>query len=158
MSRRRTRPKLAQHLSYPIGAKEIKESLGGVLNAEKLSVRFVRDAVYPGREWRKVLANRLPYMIAQVSYHPLLPPSYSTPNQPFMEGWFDQQWELRVYPVLRELRSVANELLVSNGLPAVKTWFEQSDANGWDLLKHSLQLIFDPEKSTLSRVQTDFIS
>ena len=95
------------------------------------------------------LRDDTPYAILQASFDPQRKPGYAAASERDLE-----QWDLRVNPVLREHRHAAHDLLLTEGMPAVRSWLEASSTRGWLLLHHQLDLVFDPTDGTLRAVES----
>jgi len=66
------------------------------------------------------------------------------------DGYFDTTWELTVYPVLSTLRHSANQLLRTEGLPAIVDWLQHSSRPSWLAVSQKLEIDFDPEAASLA--------
>lgn len=128
------RYKLPRHLSYPVGAKSIRDALAGAPHFEALSVGFYDTCVYPGSKFRRLLLERQPYKVMEARYQPARKPGISAMNKMVEWGRYDEDWRLSVYPVLVEYRHLVNRLLVDQGLPAIVRWLKNV-GQGW-LDKH----------------------
>lgn len=147
----RYRSKLPGHLSYPIGAQALSEALAGAPHAEALTVGFSDDLfAYSAVDFQRLLRERKPYKILEAEHKPARKPGISASNQSVEEGWFDEKWEIRVFPVLCELRHLANRLLKDQGLPAVAQWLRSSQQPGWNSRQQWLELVFDPAGETIT--------
>ena len=69
-----------------------------------------------------MLVENQPYPIMSAAYHPARKPGLSAAEFMIERGWYDEHWDLTVYPVLRKTRSIAKGLLVEHGLPALTRW------------------------------------
>ncbi len=143
------RNKLPRHLSYPIGAEAISNALAGLPHFEKLTLTFIDQSVWRASEFQRLLLERLPYKIMEASHQPARKPGISTANSMLQDGSYDDKWELRVYPVLAEFRSVANGLLRDQGLPAVAAWLKSSQQRGWTAIGRGIELRFNPAEVSL---------
>jgi hypothetical protein len=146
----RLKAKLPRHLSYPIGAGPISEALAGVPHFEALFVTFRDEAVWPASEFRRLLAERLPYKVMAAEYQPARKPGISGSDHMVRSGWYEEKWELRVYPVLAEFRPLANRLLRGEGLPAIVAWLKSSDWAGWITTWQRIELMFNPTDESLT--------
>ena len=113
--------KLAHTLSYPIGAEVVSASLKGVPQESALTIGFYDKPVIFASDFAKLRESNSPYPIFSVSYRHIQP-GLSASNQFLAEGWYEETWELSVYPVPRQLKSLARNALVSEGLPQVRNW------------------------------------
>jgi hypothetical protein len=151
----RSKAKLPKTLSYPLGAEAISEALAGAPHADELSLSFYDRAVWPATEFNRFIREGLPYRILSAAYMPPLKPGHSAPNTLVESGWYQGHWSITVYPVLRELRHAAGQLLRELGLPAVVRWLRSSGRAGWDTRQHSIGLVFSPTNGTLSIARED---
>lgn len=139
----RYKSKLPGHLSYPIGAEVLSKALEGSPHAELLSVGFRENPLIFASDFQRLLSERQPYLLLRAEYKPAQRPGISASNDSVEKGWYDEKWELDVYPVLRPLRSLAHGLLLGTGLPAVAQWLWSSRRDGWSRRQQWLDLIFD---------------
>lgn len=146
----RVKAKLPRNLSYPIGAEALGEELAGAPHAESLSVTFRDEAVWPNSEFRRLLTERLPYRILAAEFRPARGPGLIASNDMLERGWFDESWQLTVYPVLSEFRHVANRLLREEGLPAIVRWLRSSGRAGWSTRSQRIELVFGPADTSLA--------
>ncbi|HEX7184613.1 MAG TPA: hypothetical protein VF756_22505 [Thermoanaerobaculia bacterium] len=142
--------RLPGHLSYPIGAQALSAALAGAPHAEALTVAFSEHAVVSALDFQRLLRTRQPYRILRAEHEPARRPGISASNQMVEKGWYDEKWEIRVFPVLRELRHLANRLLKEEGLPAVAQWLRSSQQKGWDSRQQWIELVFDPSGETIT--------
>src|SRR5882762_9302868 len=103
----RYKSKLPKGLAYPIGAEALTTALADAPHAASLSVSFYGRPVWPGSRFRETLARRHPYKILAAEFRPSCKPGYSGPEFLVEDGWYDEKWQLTVYPVVRELRYLA---------------------------------------------------
>jgi hypothetical protein len=146
----RFRSKLPRHLSYPVGAEAISEALAGAPHFDSLSVAFNDGAVWPASGFRRLLAEKLPYVIIKAAFSPARGPGLTGAAFMIEKGSYDEQWELHVYPILSEFRSVANRLLREQGLPAIANWLRSSDHAGWRTVPRRVELVFGPADGSLA--------
>jgi hypothetical protein len=64
-------------------------------------------------------------------------------------GWYGEHWELRVYPVLREFRHVANRLLLEQGLPDLARWLRKVESVSKGITTQRSMLVFNPAEGSL---------
>jgi hypothetical protein len=103
--------------------------------------------MWPASEFRRVLLTKAPYLILEVKYSPF--GLHGRPRSVADSGLFDDEWEIWVRAVARELRHLANCLLQEQGLPAVVAWLRSSEQRGWLSRQQTLELIFNPAEETL---------
>jgi hypothetical protein len=145
----RYRDKLPREQSYPVGAGAISEAQADAPHVEALSVAFQDQAVWHASEFRRILSERQPYRILEASFRPASKPGISASKHMIELGWYDEVWEIQVYPVLAEFRHRANRLLIEQGLPGIARWLRSSDRSGWVERSHRVELIFIPVEESL---------
>src|SRR5579883_595496 len=106
----RLKAKLPRHLSYPIGAEALSKALADAPHVESLAVTFWDEAVWPTSEFRRLLTERLPYRIMAAEFRPARGPGLTGSNDMLEGGWYNESWQLTIYPVLSEFRHLANRL------------------------------------------------
>lgn len=146
----RHKAKLSRQLSYPIGAEALTESLADAPQVGSLSVAFWGKPVCPGSSFRQDRAQEQLYQVLVAEYRPAQQPGYAGMRFLIERGWYDEKWELHVYPVVRELRHLANGLLRERGLPLVLQWLRSLEQPGWLAREQRIELVFNPVEGTLS--------
>lgn len=117
------RKELSSLLSYPLGAKDISESLEGVPQFDALSIVFSPGQNNPHRV-------ESPFLVLRVNYTNRVP-GRSASNDMVEKGWYDPKWEINVGAVPRPLRRTVKATLVTEALPKVRQWLlSNSDATG----------------------------
>src|SRR5262249_24477960 len=81
--------------------------------------------------FQRLLRESSPYPLLVAEYRPASKPGYGGATFLVEAGWYEAKWELRVNPVLRELRAVASAALRETRLPAGAEWLRSSGAPGW---------------------------
>jgi hypothetical protein len=79
----------------------------------------------------------------------LRPPGISASKAYIEEGWYDEKWALRVNPVLREYRHLANELIKEKGCAFLSNWLKTSSDARWKNFRQQCDLVFSPVEKTL---------
>jgi hypothetical protein len=143
--------KLANTLSWPLGAEAISAGLAGVPHAADFTLYFANSPVWPASAFQRILRERRPYAVLVARYQPARRPGYMGSTAMFEAGWDDAKWQLQVNPVPRPLRSTVGALLREQGLPAVADWLRGSTRPGWEGRGHCLELVFAPAEGTLAR-------
>jgi hypothetical protein len=143
------RNKLPKHLSYPVGAGEISTALAAAVHVKPLSLGFHSRPVEPASEFQRILVARQPYSIVQAIYHPARKPGLSAAAFMIEAGWYDECWDLAVYPVLREHRHIANRLLQERGFPALSLWVHKAVRAAQEMVTQRMELVFDPAEESL---------
>lgn len=140
---------IPRFLSYPVGAQVISTALEGVPHSEDIHLCF-HGASFPAEESLRAMREGRPHRILHVRFTPERSPGYSGSNDFVERGWYKPKWELWIYPVLREQKHVANQLLKAVALPVVGDWMRLSTNAGWNLSQHELRFEFRPVEGTLS--------
>jgi hypothetical protein len=151
----RLKARLPRYLSYPVGAEAISGALVGARHIEALSVTFNDQAVWPASEFRRLLVERLSYRVMAAEYRPTRKPGIGAADFMVRRGWYDERWELVVYPVLAEFRHLTNRLLLEEGMPAIATWLKSSGRSGWNASWHRIELWFDPVAGSIAARESD---
>jgi hypothetical protein len=141
--------KIPKTLSYPLGAEAISEALSTALHVEDFSLSFRNSPIWPASEFHRLLRESLPYKLMVVEHHPALKLNYAH------QGVYNEEWNLRVNPVQRQLRQQAGELLKKQGFPAIIEWLRLSHQPGWGTRQHRLALVFNPAKGALTLQRED---
>jgi hypothetical protein len=145
----RYKSKLGKHLSYPVGAQEISAALAGAPHVDALSLTFFAHPGVLVSPFQRALRERLTYAVLKAEYHSARKPGLSAAAFVIEGGWYDERWELTVYPVLRELRYVANRLLHERGFPALALWLRKAQGQARGMLEERLELVFNPAEQSL---------
>lgn len=143
------RDKLSKRLSYPVGAEEISNSLADAGDLRPFSLSFCARPVEPASQFQRVLAARQPYTIVRAEYRPARKPGLSAAAFMIEAGRYDERWVLDVYPVLRELRHIANQLLRDRGFPAMRLWLDKAAGSARGLVIQNMEIVFDPAGESL---------
>ncbi len=146
----RRKSKLPADLSYPIGAREVNQSLSDAPHLETISLTFRDRPTYRASEFRRWLKDKVPYPVVVAEFHPARKPSFAAPRLWIEEGWFNEKWELAVYPVPRKLRHSAHRLLLEQGVARLLQWLHASKAPGWTSCQRRCELVFDPGEETIT--------
>ena len=145
-----SKAKLPKTLSYPIGAAAISEALFGAPHSDKLCLSFEDAPLWRASTFQRILKDGLPYRIMEARYHAPYQLGYSRAR--ILDAG---HWLVHVYPVRRDLRSVAGALLRTQGLLMMVEWLRSSGQIGWLDRYHTLDLVFAPLNGTLSSRRTD---
>ncbi len=127
----RFRWRISKDLAFPIGAKQISEALEGVPQYASLTVGFVchYDLTTAARI-REILNSSEPLGVLEARYRHDRPGRSA--SREFIEmGWYEETWELSVYPVPRERKFATMTLLLTTGLPKICTWLETPRPETW---------------------------
>lgn len=114
--------KLPHGWSYPMGAEELSEWLEGVEGAAQSPLHF-SDYQIRNSRYRLNRFKDMPYQILGITYsRPLI----KSDLQFLASRGQDDQWEVRVDPVPSEHRARIHACVVSEGLPQIRKWLEQT--------------------------------
>lgn len=117
------------HLSYPVGLELLATALDHVPQADQLSVWFVvHSAKATEIEHKRRNGEYYPVLAARFHHSRL---GYSECNDLREAGFYDPQWDIKVYAVGRECRSVARKLLLDQGIPAIAAWLQTPRSDTW---------------------------
>ena len=133
--------KLPKFVSYPIGAEALSAGLAGAPYVDSFSLQFVG----PSLCFQRIVVERLPCTIFSAKYNP----SHKMGQRGC--GFVDEEWVIAVFPVLRELRHLANCLLREQGLAWVVEWLRSSHEPGWLEQEHRIELIFNPTEESITK-------
>jgi hypothetical protein len=141
--------KLPRHLSYPAKAGEISTALAGAPHLDELTLDFYSGPVDLASEFQQMLTDRSPYPVVQAEYRPAQKPGLSAAAFTIAAGWYDERWQLTVYPVLRGLRHLANGLLHQQGFPALRQWLDTAREASRSMNVQRIELVLDPAPGAL---------
>lgn len=145
----RARVKLPYHLSYPIGAEALSEGLEKAPRREILGLFFRSRPVLASAEFQRWLRDREPYPILVAEYRPALDEASKKTSVLEKLGLTDERLEIAVYPVAREARTIANDLLGDLGLVHLAKWLKGATTREWANTVRRLELIFSPREGTI---------
>jgi hypothetical protein len=146
----RFRSKLPKNLTYPIGAEAITAGLAGAPHLDAVQLKFYERPIEPASRFRQALKEQLPYPIVVAEYHPARTPGLSAAGFMIEAGWYNERWELTVYPVLREFRHVAIRLLLEWGFPALSRWMREAEPGSRGITTQRADLVFNPAEGSLT--------
>lgn len=116
-------------MAYPIGAEILSESLANVPQFEKLVIWF-SSYNYSASNRQQLRKENEPYEICRISMiHPLK--AFSASKYFIEEGFYNENWEIHIHPVPRELKNVAKQILIQDVLPKAKEWMEIPRTEIW---------------------------
>lgn len=135
-------------MAYPIGAELISANLIGVPQFEKLTICFTPHNFDFASDLQEARKQGEPYKIFEVSMiHPLQ--RFSASKELIEEGYYEENWEINVYPVPRELKSTAKQLLLDKALPKAKEWLEKSRTEIWKTGRKNFQVLFNEKENSI---------
>ena len=132
--------KLPKTHSYPIGAELLSESLASVPQLEALSLNFYGLWAFEGKgNLQSVLkVNHINIRESQYSSKSLV-----------AQGFYNDTWEIVLYPVLAERKAELKRLLLFEGLPKVKEWLSAKRSQTWLEGRRTLSVSFDSNSRSL---------
>lgn len=137
--------KISHTLSYPLGAGEISEFAGEFPQLDRTSIRFVSQHGIWASHWNKMLREGTPYNVLECIHKCI-------DDRPLYGSSDNIVWTIRVYPVLRSLRSHAHEGLLNQALPLLHKWLVGTSTDAGRRRVSSLMWFqFDPIEKSVSR-------
>lgn len=141
----RWRQKLSERLSYPIGAELLSRELEKHPELPKLELRFSSSPILSESEFRRMLENRLPYVVLRVQFV-RWDKRLSYGDDQWIQEYLRGKWTLDVFPVLRSLKSRVKEKLTSEALPQVAAWMTKPREPAWYYGRKEFDVVFQPEE------------
>lgn len=140
----RNRYKLPKTMSYPIGAESVSAALADVPQRDLLNVGFFFSATFlkEHKQDRSFRIFEVEFMKSEMSL--------SASNSFIERGKYEERWELSVYPVPRQMKSIAQRLLLEKGLPHVAQWLATERTPLWKTGRKSLTILFDQAEESIS--------
>ncbi len=133
--------KIPQTHSYPLGAELFTEALSSVPQLELLGLSF--RGVWALKDKGKL------HPVLEVNHMNFRETQYSSKGLA-AQGFYDESWEIIVYPIFREQREEVKRLLLAEGLPKVKEWLSTERSPAWLEGRKSLFVSFDEGSQSLS--------
>jgi hypothetical protein len=131
--------KIPQTHFYPAGAELLSESSPSVPQFELLTLNFYGL-------WAKDKSNLQP--VLKVNHINIRESQYSSKNL-VAQGFYQDTWEIVIYPVPRERKAEVKRLLVAEGLLKVKEWLSAKRSPAWLEGRKTLSVSFDEGFQTL---------
>lgn len=144
----RYKSKLPKSLLYPIGAQDISDRLKGMPQEPGLSLGFYDRPTIFASDFQKLRSSNSPYPIISASFRKLQP-GFSGSNRDIAEGYYDENWEISVYPVAGKHRSVAKRGLLDDGLQQIRNWLSMNRSPSWKQGRKTLELLFSESDGKL---------
>ena len=132
--------KIPQTHSYPVGAKSLSEALSSVPQLESLNLNFY--GLWASKDKSNLQS------VLNVNHINIRENQYSSKNL-VAQGFYNETWEIIVYPVLREQKAEVQRLLLAEGLPKVKEWLSAKRSPTWLEGRRTLSISFDSGSRTL---------
>jgi hypothetical protein len=138
------RAKLPKTMSYPIGAESVSETLAQVLQRDLLNLNFVFHS-----HFIKELERDSPFAIFEAEFTKF--DMHLTASNYFIErGNYEEKWKLTVYPVPRQMKSIAKKLLLEKGLPRIAKWLATKRTPSWKTGRKTITILFDQAEESIS--------
>jgi hypothetical protein len=145
------RNRLPGGLSYPISASVVSEMLDGAPRIDRARLSFIDRPHWRATVFHRWLRERTPYPIFEGSFRATGDKARSGASAYWRRAPNDEyECEFRIYPVRRELRSLANRLLREQGLPLVRNWLDRSRQTSLQFRGQTLRLVFDVDEEQLT--------
>jgi hypothetical protein len=137
------RSQIAHELSYPVGAEMVSEALAEVPQFELLTLTLRMPYEVTPAHIRQASDSGGYLCVFDAAYRNVNPGLCGSQDS-IERGWYDEAWELSVYPVLRENKAVAREALRARGLPAVRDWLATPRPDTWRIGRRRLAVRVRP--------------
>lgn len=134
--------KIGKRLSYPVGSKGISKVFEGLPQVSKSTLSFADKPTNASR-FNEILQNRDDYDILVCRIEP---EGYTYPDRGSLNNI---SWHVTIYPVLRELKLVANEALEANGLPPFREFLLKTHRIGDSPIIPYFSVKFKPNEKTI---------
>lgn len=146
--------KLPRTHSYPIGAEALSEAFRNVPQFSKLSLHFhycATTTVFSSTYLKSVLKRNSYEIFAATFQH--IQPGLSSSNQFIERGWYDETWELHIYPVTREFKQAAKNALLNDGIARVEQWLITPRTETWKYGRKSCSVLFSESDGMIQFLQ-----
>ena len=132
--------KIPQTHSYAVGAELLSESLSSVPQYESLKLNFYGLwAATRKKESQPLLTVN----------HINIPENQYSSKALVNQGFYDDTWEIVVYPVLRTQKAKVRGLLLTEGLPKVREWLSTKRNSTWLEGRRTLSIFLDVGSDSL---------
>ena len=142
-----TKDRIPSSMAYPVGAEWLTRELDGVPQLECLSIHFLANPCGRASKFQKVLQQLLPYCILAAKYRHIQP-GVSAGELDIRLGFYEETWEIAVYPVPRKGKFAAQRSL-SDAMPKVRDWFSEARETTWRTGRHSCRCTYDPVEESI---------
>jgi hypothetical protein len=133
------RSKIPKTHSYPVGAELVTDFLGHVPQLDRLTLMFYGLWAKGANNWQPSLS---------VNYINIRENQYSS-KELAAQGFYQDKWEIVVYPVLREHKNLVSTLLKTGALLRVKRWLIAPRTSTWLEGRRTLWVLFDEVSESL---------
>ena len=116
--------KIPKGFSFPIGAKDISESLEGIPQYNKFELTFHnRDTLWASKFQERIKEKDF-ITVIEISYSRFRP-TISTPKNWEESGYSNPKWMVSVYALPSEHRSKTKAQLLEIAMPLYKKWLDE---------------------------------
>ena len=113
--------KISKGFSFPIGAKDISESLQGIPQYDKFVLTFHGRDTFWASKFNEKLKNKESITIIEINYS-RIKATITTPKDWEETGYSSPKWSVRVYALPSEYRLNTKNQLTEEAMPAFKKW------------------------------------
>jgi hypothetical protein len=142
------RQKLPKFLSYPIGAEILTDALSSAPQIDSLTVSF---GTRYGSLQDKTYRNQ-PYEILRTNYSYLRSNRFTPNSWETSTHYNNEVWDIKVYAIPTELKSLVKKLLLLEGLSKVLAWLQAERTPLWLEGYRDFVVLFDEKEGILSYV------
>jgi hypothetical protein len=128
------KPRLSSQFAWSIGVEALSNYFSDVPQYEDLRVWFSDRPLKYRSTMQKIATEKLPYQIFTMWY--------SITRR-------DPSWYFMVYPVESRKKSLARELLESEGFPWIRSWLKTEHNDTEMITPHHLMCVFHPASNSL---------
>lgn len=125
-------------MAYPLGFELLREHFGDLPQWQDVWLGFYPETTVFASEFRHILSSGDPYCILSVKHH---------------INYIALGWQISVYPVFRELKSVARAALIQSAFTPLHDFMAKARVHRH--YRNKAETIFDPHAGTCS-VKVDF--
>ena len=122
--------KISKELSWPVNAKMISEGLEHVPQYGKLGIYFFDCSTTFKSEFKKRVQKKEEIDVLSVNYRNEKP-HWSTAKYLIERGWYNETWEITVYPVPRDRKREVREAICRFGFYAIRKWLTKRRPPIW---------------------------
>jgi hypothetical protein len=146
MLKAKHKPKLYNYLSYPVGVETVARGLDGIAQFDEVELRFWPHPGVSATRFHDIVQNDQPHLILEATFERWdKRPAISKGFEALLHG----VWSIRVYPTRRQLKAPAKALLIAEGIPALRRWFEKKRSPSWYWGRKSFKVHFNPADASL---------
>ncbi len=116
--------KIPKGFSFPIGAKEISESIYGIPQYNKLELSFHDRDTFWASKFHEKIKEKNSITVIEISYS-RSKANISTPKDWEASGYSDPKWMIRVYALPSEYRASTKAKIIKIAMPSYKKWLNE---------------------------------